>query len=104
VSKFTTVLVKLMLLTALIAPPWTVSQSSETYEQVGVITRLGYTFIKVDDKKYEISSGVKIQIGDNTRARLKDLKKGDTIWFKGRNISGVDYIDFINFLPTPSVI
>jgi hypothetical protein len=78
--------------------PWATTEALETFEQAGVITQLGYAKFSVDNKEYRISSSVKLDSSDITRNKFSDFRKGDVIWFKGRVLGGVNYVDIIVYV------
>ena len=79
--------------------PWATTEALETFEQAGVITQLGYAKFTVGNKEYRISSSAKLDSSDITRNKFSDFRKGDVIWFKGRVLGDVNYVDVMIFLP-----
>jgi hypothetical protein len=75
--------------------PWATTEALETFEQAGVITQLGYEKFTVNNKDYRISPSVILDSSDISRSKFSDFKKGDLIWFKGKVLNNVNYVDFI---------
>jgi hypothetical protein len=98
-KSFKTGLTHLLVMIALMLP-WSASVALETFEKDGVISELGYASFSIhSDRNYRIAPSVKIKIPGKANARLSDLKVGDNIYFKGKTLSGVNYVEFIVFQP-----
>ena len=87
------------LLIAILVFLWANAQALETFEEGGVITKMGYSEFTVNNQKYRISPGAKLQSFDPSRKKLSDFKAGDRILFKGKVLSGVHYVDLIVYHP-----
>ena len=91
-------IVKLLLIATLVLA-WANAQALETFEEGGVITKMGYSEFTVNNQKYRVSPGAKLQSYDPGRQKLSDIKAGDLILFKGKVLSGVHYVDLIVYYP-----
>jgi hypothetical protein len=78
--------------------PWATTEALEIFEQAGVITQLGYSKFTVGNKEYRVSPRVKLDSSDIKRNKFSDFRKGDLIWFKGKVLSGVNYVDVIVYV------
>ena len=72
----------------------------ETFDQAGVITKLGYEKFTVNGRNFRFAPGASLNSNDNNRKRFSDFKLGDHIYFKGKILDGVNYVDII-FYETP---
>lgn len=98
-KSFKTGLTHLLVMIALMLP-WSASEALETFEKDGVISELSYASFSIhSDRNYRIAPSVKIKIPGKVNARLSDLKVGDSIYFKGITLSGVNYVEFIIYQP-----
>ncbi len=84
-----------LLLIVLLILPWTTIEALEDFREAGVIAKIDYDSFYVDNQKYQIAPNARIEILERSNARLSDLKTGDTIYFTGQTLSGVNYVDFI---------
>jgi len=97
-----TMLVKTLILFVLLLP-WVASEALETYERAGIISKIRYSSFNIRDQEYRLSPTANIQIQGVGKAKLRDLKNGDRIWFKGKLLNGVYYVDTIVYsTPSPS--
>ncbi len=81
----------------------TPASALETFEQAGQITDLGYDKFEVHGKSYRIAPGAKLRSNDTKRKSFADFKEGDHIWFQGKVLNGVNYVDIISYeTPEPS--
>lgn len=101
-SQFRTLLVQFLLVTSLLLP-WGATGALDNFEQAGTISKIGYEEFTVNRKKYRIAPGAKLQSSDPSRSKFSDFKKGDEIFFRGKVVSGVNYVDIIIYeKPSPS--
>ncbi|MDH3221625.1 MAG: hypothetical protein OEO19_18995 [Gammaproteobacteria bacterium] len=95
-------LIRLLVIISL-ALPWATADALETFERAGVITGVGYDKFTLDNEEYRISPGATLRSSDPNRKKFADFKKGDQIYFKGKILNGVNYVDSIVYLvPLPS--
>lgn len=100
--SFKTTLGQLMLITML-ALPWTTTQALDTFEQAGYIDSIGSSTLIVKDQKYRLDPSLKLVSNDIRKQKYSDFKKGDPIYFKGKILSGIYYVDVIYYeTPEPS--
>ncbi len=95
-KQFKTLLAQLLLVSSLMLP-WATTAALETYDQAGVITELGYDQFTVGGKEYRFAPGALLQSNDSKRSRFSDFKLGDAIYFKGKVLNGVNYVDIIYY-------
>ena len=69
----------------------------KTFDQAGVISKLGYDKFTVGDKDFRFAPGAKLQSNDSSRSRFSDFELGDEIYFKGKILDGVNYVDIIYY-------
>lgn len=92
-----------LLLITLLTLPWTTTQALDTFEQAGYIDSVGYATITVKEQKYRLDPSLKIVSNDAQKQKFSDLKEGDPIYFKGKILSGIYYVDIIYYeTPVPS--
>jgi hypothetical protein len=116
-KQFKTLLTQLLVITSLMLPwattaaldisnqgslvikPGNVDSTAtvKTFDQSGVITKLGYDKFTVAGKDFRFSPGAKLQSNDSNRSRFSDFKLGDEIYFKGKILDGVNYVDIIYY-------
>jgi hypothetical protein len=89
-------LTRLLVISALTLP-WATAEALESYDQAGVISDIRYELFTVKNKKYRIAPNAILQSSDPSRKKWSDFKKGDVIYFKGRVLNGVNYVDKIWF-------
>jgi hypothetical protein len=100
--SFKTTLGQLLLIT-LMALPWTTTQALDTFEQAGYIDSIGSSTLTVKNQKYRLDPSLELVSNDIGKQKYSDLKKGDPIYFKGKILSGVHYVDVIYYeTPNPS--
>lgn len=123
-KQFKTLILTQLLVIASLLLPWTTTVAQEvsgqrtltvtpgsgkstltvkTFDRSGVITKLGYDKFTVDDKDYRIAPRASLQSNDGKRSRFSDFKPGDEIYFKGKVLNDVNYVDIIYYeAPEPS--
>jgi len=77
--------------------PWTTTEALENFEQAGVISSIGYDQFTLRGKSYRIAPGAKLDSKDQSRKKFSDFKKGDRIYFKGKVLGNVRYVDIIYY-------
>ncbi len=83
--------------------PWTTTGALELFEKAGVISSIGYDKFSVSGKEYRIAPKAILNSKDDRRIKFSDFKKGDQIYFKGKVLNGVNYVDIIYYeTPVPS--
>lgn len=101
-KQFKSFLTQLLVITALMLP-WATTEALETFEKAGYIASIGYDKFTIRDQVYRISPAAKLKSNDVKRKKFSDFKKGDAIYFKGKILNGVYYVDIIFYeTPTPS--
>ncbi len=93
-KQFKSILTQLLLVTTLMLP-WATTEALETFEKAGHISSVGYDKFTLRNQKYRISPTVQFGSNDVNRKKFSDLKKGDAIYFKGKILDGVHYVDII---------
>lgn len=93
-KNFKTLLAQLLVVASLLLP-WSPAGAVDNFRQFGVIKSLSYDKFTVRDKEYRIAPGATLESNDRERRRLSDFKKGDKIYFEGRLLDGVNYVDMI---------
>ena len=101
-KPFKTLLTQLLVISSLMLP-WATTAALETFDQAGVITDLGYDKFTVNGRDFRFAPGALLQSNDSKRSRFSDFKRGDEIYFKGKILDGVNYVDIIYYeTPEPS--
>jgi len=100
-KQFKTLLTQLLVITSLMLP-WATTEALETFEKAGYIASVGYDKFTIRDQEYRISPKAKLNSNDASRQKFADFKKGDAIYFKGKILNGVYYVDII-FYETPDL-
>lgn len=101
-KQFKSFLTQLLVITALMLP-WATAEALETFAKSGYIKSIGYDKFTMRDQEYRISPSAKLRSNDASRKKFSDFKKGDEIYFKGKILNGVYYVDIIFYTkPTPS--
>jgi hypothetical protein len=101
-KQLKTLLTRLLVIVSLMLP-WAATEALETFERNGFISAIGYAEFTVKGKEYRIASGAKLKSEDPGRKKFSDFKVGDEIYFQGKTLSGVNYVDFIVYwTPDPS--
>ena len=116
-KQFKTLVTKLLVITSLMLP-WATTAAQDisnqgglviksgkvdsiatvkTFDQSGVITKLGYDKFTIGDKSFRFAPGARLQSSDSSRSRFSDFKVGDEIYFKGKILDGVNYVDIIYY-------
>ena len=85
---------QLLLIVALITP-WTAIEALEEFHRAGIIGKISYDSFYVNNKKYRIAPGGKIKILNQNNVKLSNLKVGDNVSFRGKTLSGVNYVDIV---------
>jgi hypothetical protein len=71
----------------------------KTFEKAGVITKLGYDKFTVNGKDFRFAPGALLNSKDSKRRRFSDFQLGDKIYFKGKILNDVNYVDIIYYEP-----
>ena len=101
-KQFKTLLTQLLVISSLMLP-WATTAALETFDQAGVITSLGYDKFTVGGRDFRFAPGALLQSDDSNRKKFSDFKLGDQIYFKGKVLNGVNYVDIIYYrTPVPS--
>ena len=101
-KPFKTLLTQLLVISSLMLP-WATTAALETFEQAGTITELGYDEFTVRGKEYRFAPGAQLHSTDIQRNKFSDFELGDEIYFKGKILDGVNYVDIIYYrTPVPS--
>jgi hypothetical protein len=83
--------------------PWATTEALETFEKAGHIASVGYDKFTLRGQEYRIGPTSKLMSNDASRKKFSDFKKGDAIYFKGKILDGVYYVDIIYYeTPIPS--
>jgi hypothetical protein len=69
----------------------------KTFDQAGVISKLGYDKFTVNGKDFRFAPGALLNSKDSKRRKFSDFKLGDEIYFKGKVLDGVNYVDIIYY-------
>ncbi len=100
--EYKTLLRHLLLITSLLLP-WATTGAVEAFEQMGAITRIDYKSFTVNRRDFRIAPGAKLNSADSSRRSFSDFKTGDVIFFKGKIVNDVYYVDIIFYeKPEPS--
>lgn len=101
-KQLKTLLTQLLVITSLMLP-WATTEALETFEKAGYIASVGYEKFTVKDQVYRISPTAKLMSNDASRKKFSDFKKDDVVYFKGKVVNGVYYVDIIYYeTPTDS--
>lgn len=101
-KQFKSFLTQLLIITALMLP-WATTEAQQTFEQAGGIYSIGSGKFVVNGQVYRIASGAKLHSSVASRKKFSDFKKGDEIYFKGKVLNGVNWVDLIiYYTPEPS--
>ncbi len=101
-KQLKTLLTQLLVITSLMLP-WATTAALETFDQAGVITKLGYDKFTVAGRDFRFAPGALLDSNDSKRSKFSDFKLGDEIYFKGKILDGVNYVDIIYYeTPEPS--
>ena len=93
-KQFKTLLTQLLVITSLMLP-WATTAALETFVKAGHIASVGYGKFTMRDQVYRISPKANLNSNDTRRKKFADFKKGDEIYFKGKILNGVYYVDII---------
>ena len=75
----------------------------KTFEKAGVITKLGYDKFTVNGKDFRFAPRAVLNSKDSKRKKFSDFELGDKIYFKGKVLNDVNYVDIIYYeAPEPS--
>ncbi len=92
-----------MLLIFSLLLPWVAAEAAEFFEQAGHISKISVSRFVVHGIEYRVASGAKLSSKSSSRRSFSDFRKGDEIYFKGRSVNGVHYVDIIYYeKPEPS--
>ena len=95
-------LVRLLIAAALMLPLAN-AQAMEKFRQAGMISSLGYDKFTVRGVEYRVAPGAKLKSEDASRKKFSDFKRGDRIYFEGKLIGGVYYVELVVYqTPEPS--
>ncbi len=101
-KQLKTVLIQILIVLPLMLP-WTTTEALDLFEKAGVISSIGYDKFSVSGKQYRIAPEAVLNSNDAGRKTFSDFKKGDEIYFKGKVLNGVYYVDIIYYeTPVPS--
>ena len=101
-KQLKTLLTQLLVITSLMLP-WATTEALETFEKAGYIASVGYEKFTVKDQVYRISPTAKLMSNDASRKKFSDFKKDDVVYFKGKIVNSVYYVDIIYYeTPTDS--
>ena len=101
-NQFKSLVTRLLIVTALLLP-WSPAGAVDDFRQFGIIKSLTSNSFTIRDTEYRIAPGATLQSNDPGRKRLSDFRKGDKIYFEGKLINGVNYVDKIYYAtPIPS--
>lgn len=96
-------LVTRLLIVASLLLPWSPAGAVDNFKQYGVIKSLSSNSFTIRDTEYRIAPGATLDSDDASRKRLSDFKKGDKIYFEGKLVNGVNFVDRIVYrAPVPS--
>ena len=95
-------LTRILLIFSLLLP-WTATGATEFFEQAGHISKITVSRFVVHGIEYRVASDAKLDSKSSSRRSFSDFRKGDEIYFKGRSVNGVHYVDIIYYeKPDPS--
>lgn len=69
----------------------------KTFEKAGVITKLGYDKFTVNGEDFRFAPRALLNSKASKRQRFSDFELGDEIFFKGRVLNDVNYVDIIYY-------
>ena len=99
-NKVTKLLAQVLLIASLTLP-WTVAEAAEsTFERTGTIASVGISDFVIRGQKYRIAPGAKLLSKSKSRKKFADFRRGDEIYFKGKVVNGVFYVDYIFYSKT----
>ncbi len=81
--------------------PWSAIEAEEYYDVIGQINKLDISTITVNNKSYRMNPVVEVGIPGKKNARLKDFKKGDSVWLRTIIIDGIHYVISIKLITLP---
>lgn len=81
--------------------PWSIAQALESFQQVGTISQVNSTTVRIIQTKqnFRISTDVSIEKHKVAAPTMADFKRGDNVIMVGRILSGVYYVDRLLFIP-----
>jgi len=101
-KQLKTLLAQVLIVASLLLP-WSPAGAVDNFRQYGVIKSVGSSTLTIRDKQYRVAPGATLDSDDASRKRLSDFRKGDKIYFEGKLLDGVNYIDRIVYrIPVPS--
>jgi len=95
-KQFKTLLTRLLVITSLMLP-WATTTALETFEKSGYIASVGNDKFTIRGQVYRVSPSAQLKSNDARRKKLSDFKKGDEIFFKGKILDSVYYVDIIYY-------
>lgn len=95
-KQLKTLLTQLLLVTSLLLP-WAAAEAVKGFEASGNIKEMGYNTFVIRGQKYRLASDARLDSNDSSRRGFRDFKKGDFIYFKGKILNGVYYVDIIYY-------
>ena len=95
-KQLKTLLTQLLLVTSLLLP-WSATEAVKGFEASGNINQMGYDTFVIRGQKYRLASDARLDSKHSSRRGFRDFKEGDFIYFKGRILNGVYYVDMIYY-------
>ena len=93
-KRLKTLLAQILVVTSLLLP-WMPAGAVDNFRQFGIIKSLSYDKFTIGNKEYRVAPGATLDSNDAERRRLSDFKQGDKIYFEGKLLDGVNYVDKI---------
>ena len=69
----------------------------KTFEKAGVITKLGYDKFTVNGEDFRFAPRALLNSKDSKRRKFSDFELGDKIFFKGKVLNDVNYVDIVYY-------
>jgi hypothetical protein len=95
-KQFKTLLTQLLLVTSLLLP-WSAAEAVKGFEASGHLNEMGYDTFVIRGQKYRLASDARLDSDSSSRRSFRDFRKGDFIYFKGKILNGVYYVDIIYY-------
>ena len=95
-KQLKTLLTQLLLVTSLLLP-WSAAEAVKGFEASGHINEKGYNTFVIRGQKYRLALDAILDSKDSSRRSFRDFKRGDFIYFKGKILNGVYYVDVIYY-------
>jgi len=89
------ILLAQLLIVASLLLPWSPAGAVENFKQFGVINSLSSSAFSIRNTEYRVAPGATLDSNDASRKRLSDFKRGDKIYFEGKLVNGVHFVDRI---------